>query len=212
VGDIGPDESESLGGDDRRGKLTAVYLALKSMLIRRSHGNNPARTRHFQLEVRVVRDGHELRVTWPPQDGVVGALETHHLEGEGFLSEIGRIPECYGQVDLPERYRLLPWHEAMKRSLRGSKAHSVDPHGVEGVDVEDVQATASVHQNPHEALGADDRVDDQWASPWLGDAVRVVATVERDHGVRPPEIRGHHGLGHKHLPPCDLLLMLGLAS
>ena len=46
------------------------------------------------------------------------------------------------------------------------RAHRVelrpgDVHGVEGVDVGNVEATASVHQHLGEALLADDRVDDE---------------------------------------------------
>ena len=36
-----------------------------------------------------------------------------------------------------------------------------DAHGVEGVDVEDVEAAASVHQHLGEALLADDGVDNE---------------------------------------------------
>ena len=36
-----------------------------------------------------------------------------------------------------------------------------DAHGVEGVDVEDVEAAASIHQHLGEALLMDDGVDDK---------------------------------------------------
>ena len=36
-----------------------------------------------------------------------------------------------------------------------------DAHGIEGVNVEDVEATASVHQHLYEVLLADDGVDDE---------------------------------------------------
>jgi hypothetical protein len=36
------------------------------------HCDDPTRSEHLQLEVWVVGDDHELGVTWPPENGVVG--------------------------------------------------------------------------------------------------------------------------------------------
>jgi hypothetical protein len=51
-----------------------------------------------------------------PQDGVVGPVESNHLEGEGLRHVVGRIPKSDGQVDLPERCFLFPgmtpWKDA----------------------------------------------------------------------------------------------------
>ena len=53
-------------------------------------------------EVGVVGDGHELRVAWMSQDGMVGSMEPDHLEGEGLRPIIGRIPKGDRQIDLPK--------------------------------------------------------------------------------------------------------------
>jgi hypothetical protein len=50
---------EPLGGDDCRGELTALHVALIGTL-------------------GVVGDDHELRVTWASSDGMVGPVERDH--------------------------------------------------------------------------------------------------------------------------------------
>ena len=46
------------------------------------------------------------------------------------------------------------------RETRRAELRPGDAHGVEGVDIEDVEAAASVHQHLGEALLADDVIDD----------------------------------------------------
>ena len=58
-----------------------------------------------------------------------------------------------------------------------------DAHGVEGVDVEDVEAAASVHQHLGEALLADDGVNNEW-----------VASPSHNIGGMVPLIKGDQGL------------------
>ena len=53
-------------------------------------------------------------------------------------------------------------------------------HGVEGVDVEDVEATASIHQHLGEALLADNGVDDEQVATWFGDMGRMVPLIKSD--------------------------------
>ena len=52
----------------------------------------------------------------------------------------------------------------MEGRARRTEFRPGDAHGVEGVDVEDVEATASVHQHLGEALLADDGMDDEWVA------------------------------------------------
>ena len=51
---------------------------------------------HLQLKVRIIGDGHELRVAWMPQDGVESSREPNHLEGEGLSPVIELIPKGDG--------------------------------------------------------------------------------------------------------------------
>jgi hypothetical protein len=48
---------------------------------------------------------------------MVGSVKPDHFEGEDLHPIVGRIPERYGQVDLPERYHLLSRHDAVERRL-----------------------------------------------------------------------------------------------
>jgi hypothetical protein len=51
---------------------------------------------------------------------------------------------------------------------------------IKGADVEDVEATSSVHQHLREARGADDRADHERVAPRMWDAIGVIPLVEGD--------------------------------
>ena len=55
---------ELSGGDDCCGMIVALDLALIGVLEGGADGDDPVGSRHLQLEVCVVGDGHELRVAW----------------------------------------------------------------------------------------------------------------------------------------------------
>ncbi|KAK8459837.1 hypothetical protein SEVIR_2G221866v4 [Setaria viridis] len=114
------------------------------------------------------------------QDGMIGSAEPHHLKGEDLLPVVGRGPESDGQVDLPERHRLFSRHDAVEWRLAGAEAGAVNPHSVEGLGVEDVEAAASIHEHLDEARRADDGVDDEGVASWMPDASRVVGPIEGD--------------------------------
>ena len=75
--------------------LDALDVALVGMLERGADGDDTLWTRHLQLEVGVVGDGHELSVAGTTKDGVVGSPKPYHLEGEHFLAEVG----CRAETD-----------------------------------------------------------------------------------------------------------------
>ena len=83
-----------------------LAIAHEGMREGATHSDDTVRSRHLQLEVGVVEDRHELGVAWPPQDGVVGPWEVHHLEGEDLRAEVGSVAKHDRQVNLPERVRL----------------------------------------------------------------------------------------------------------
>jgi len=56
--------AEFFGGNDGGGVMAAFNFALVSTLEGGVDGDDPAGARHLQLKVRIVGDGHELRVTW----------------------------------------------------------------------------------------------------------------------------------------------------
>jgi hypothetical protein len=57
---------------------------------------------------------------------------------------------------------------------------SIDLHGIEGFDVHDVEAAASIHQLLGEPRVADDGVDNQRISARLRNVIRVVVMIEGD--------------------------------
>ena len=76
--------------------FAALDLALIGALEGGANADDPTWTRHLQLQIGVVGDGHELRVAWTFQDGVVGLVEPDHLEGKGLRPIIGQIPKGDG--------------------------------------------------------------------------------------------------------------------
>jgi hypothetical protein len=72
-------------------------------------------------------------------------MESYYLEGEGLLPEVGGIPKGDGQVDLPEGCGLLPWHDAMEGCSARVELGPIDSHGIDGLDVHDVESAASIH-------------------------------------------------------------------
>jgi hypothetical protein len=93
---------------------------------------------------------------------VVGPTESDNLEVEGFLPEVGRCPEAEGQIDLSKRGGVLSWHNTVERRCVGSQPRPIDPHEVDSLDIQDVEATTPVHQDFSESGVANDWVDDKW--------------------------------------------------
>ena len=84
-----------------------------------------------------------------------------------------------------------------------------DSHGVEGVDIENVEAAASVHQHLGEVLLADDGVDDERVASRSCDTGGMVPLIKGDRGLRPAEEGGDGRLGGAHLPVAYLMLEFG---
>ena len=122
-----------------------LAVARESVREGAAHGDDAIRSRHLQLEVGVARDCHEFGIAWPPQDGVVGPRKVYHFEGEDLRVEVGLAAECDGQIDLSERVCLRSQDYLVEGGARQADLRSGDVHGIEGVDVEDVEAVASVH-------------------------------------------------------------------
>jgi hypothetical protein len=65
-----------------------------------------------------------------------------------------------------------------------------DSQKVEGLVINDVKTTASVHEHLGEACVGDDGIDDKWVDPRIGDVVWVVIMVESDGHLRPIKEEG----------------------
>jgi len=75
------------------GLLGALDVALIGVLACRANGDDAIWSQHLELEVGVVGDGHELGITWPSQNRVVGPREPNHVEGEDLSNEVIGVPK-----------------------------------------------------------------------------------------------------------------------
>jgi hypothetical protein len=153
--------------------------------VRGADGDDPVGAQHFELEVGVVGNGHELGVAWPPQYCVIGSSEPDYLKREGFPSEVGGSPEADGQIELSERLDAFLGDDPVKRRRAGPDRGQIDLQEPEGLGVDDVEAAASVHEDLGEPDVADDGVDNERIFPRAWHAVGVVALVEADGLVGP---------------------------
>jgi hypothetical protein len=112
-----------------------------------TYRDDPMGTGHLKLEVSVIRNGHELGITWSPQDGVVGAGEVRYLKGVHFHVEVCSTFERYGQVNLPEGNGLKFGYDSVEQSTGWSYHRSRQSHGVVGLGVEEVETTPAIHED-----------------------------------------------------------------
>jgi hypothetical protein len=110
---------EGLGFGDGLSVLHAFHVALVSVAVRGSDGDDSVRARHLELEVRVVGDGHELGVARSPQHRMIGSSKPDHLEHEGFPAEVGGSSEADGQIKLPKGQDALTGDDPVKGCCTG---------------------------------------------------------------------------------------------
>jgi hypothetical protein len=85
---------EPLGPHQCLRKLETLIIAIECALVRSPYCDDPLRNGDLQLQVCIVGHGHEVLVSWHPEDGVVRPREPHHFEGEDFYAEVLQVPEC----------------------------------------------------------------------------------------------------------------------
>jgi hypothetical protein len=107
--------------------LHAFHVALVSVAVRGSDGDDSLGACHLELEVRVVGDGHELGVAWSSQHRVVGPSEPDHLESEGLLSEVGGSFEADWQIKLPKGQDALTGDDPVKGCCTGPDYGQIYP-------------------------------------------------------------------------------------
>jgi hypothetical protein len=100
---------EGLGVNERLGVFNALDVALVGMVVGRADDDDAHGPRHFQLQVRVVWDGHELGIAQPPEHSVIRTLNPttsnvrvsfRKLAGsrtkQAGQSSRGGVPSCRG--------------------------------------------------------------------------------------------------------------------
>jgi hypothetical protein len=63
-----------MGKGSSLGQVTTFDFAFIRMLYHGAHGDGSRRARHFELQVGIVGDSHELRVERPSKDGMISPL------------------------------------------------------------------------------------------------------------------------------------------
>jgi hypothetical protein len=149
-------------------------LAVQCSLGLGLHGDDASGPRYLELEAGVARDGHELHITWLPQDEVVRPREVDYLEGERLAMVIACVFEGDRQGNLLEgdtlfaRDHFVEWIWADLELIPGK------PLFLKGVEVQEVEATAPIHEGFIEPGHCDWRVDNEGKPPRLRDIVRVI--------------------------------------
>ena len=85
------------------GQPTALGRAGGRLLVVAGYGQNPLGTRHLHLKVGVVGNRHELGQGRSTKQGVVRALQVHHLELDRLSAEMIFVSEEDVYQDLADR-------------------------------------------------------------------------------------------------------------
>ena len=85
----------------------AVLLVVVGLFEAAFNGDDSLGARHLQLQVGVIRDGHEFGEAWLTQESVVDAEEVDHLKGEWLLAKIIRLAEDDAESDAPKGHGIL---------------------------------------------------------------------------------------------------------
>jgi hypothetical protein len=78
-------------------------------------------------------------------------MKSDHFESESLLSEVGGSAKTDRQVDPPDGFNSLSWHDSMEAPDAGLEARPCDPQEVEGLGIDDVEAAATIHEHLGEA-------------------------------------------------------------
>ena len=103
-------------------------------------------------------------------------MKSHHFEG-------GRHAETDRQVDSTYQQRLLSWDDAMKAACAWLELRPFNAEEVKGLEVNDVQAAAAIHQYLRESSVDDDGIDDKRVNAGSDHPVGMVVAVEGDGGA-----------------------------
>ena len=98
----------------------------------------------------------------------------------------------------------------MEGRAHWAELRSRDAHGVEGVDVENVEAAASIHQHLGEALLVDNGVDYERVATRSGDMGRMVPLIKSDWRFLPAKEGGDDHFGDACLSVAHFVLALGV--
>jgi hypothetical protein len=76
---------------------------------------------------------------------VICPTESDHFESESFLFEVGGSTKTDRQVDPANGFCPLSRYDSMEAPDTGLEARPLDSQEVEGLSIDDVKATATIH-------------------------------------------------------------------
>ena len=200
------EDQGQFGGLDGLSVLDALDVTVVRVFVGGVDGNDTLGPQHLELKICVVGDRHEPRVPGSPNDSVVCAGELNHLECEGLPPEVRVGAEADGEVDAADGQSLFPRYDPVEAPSTGLKLRPLNPQEVEGLHIDDVKATAPIHEHFGETSVDDDWIDDERVGPRPNNVVGMVITVERDGRIRPVEVMGGGYPNGENLPALLLAL------
>jgi hypothetical protein len=102
---------------------------------------------------------------------MICSTESDHFESESFLSEVGGSAKADRQVDPPDKFCSLFWHDSMEAPDAGLEVRLHDPQEVKGLGIDDVKAAAAIYEHLGEACVGDNGIDNKRVDPMIGDVV-----------------------------------------
>ena len=116
---------------------------------------------------------------------MVGPGEVDHLKVKNLHLEVGRVPEHDGELDTSKGSSLDPRVNPKEWSPTWVEVLPQDPHVIEGVGIEDIEAAPAVHHYLCEPCLSDDGANDEWEAAQTGDVSRVVLMAKGHCYFRP---------------------------
>ena len=172
-------------GDDRLSEDRVALLALDRLVDVAGDRDGSVGAWHLQLQIRVAGTRHKFCKGGSAEDGVVGALEVHHLEANFFEAKFFVFAEDDVEDDPTHGVSLPSRDDAVEGGDGGLQCRVTELHPSKGLVVEDVDAAPSVHEGLGEDVALNLRSDYQGKFARVMDSRRVVLAGPGNHLIRP---------------------------
>jgi hypothetical protein len=114
--------------------------------------------------------------------------EVDYLECERLGAVVACVSKGDQQGDLPKRDRLISQDHSIERVWAALELVMGKTQPLKGVEVDEVETAASIHDGLSQPGRPDQRVDNEGKPPRLGYAIRVVNSIKSDQGLRPAQV------------------------
>jgi hypothetical protein len=141
--------------------LLAVQCSLRLGL----HNDGSSWSRYLKFEVGIAGDGHELDITWLPQDDVVRLREVNYLKHERLSVVVAHVSEGDWQGDPPDRDILFARGHSLERVRASLELVTGKLRPLKGVEVHEIGTTAPIHEGLSEPGHPDQRINNEGKPP-----------------------------------------------